>query len=301
MSDISQIDGSAIRLKRESQGWAIADLASRACLSVKQIRQIEEGGMTAFYSESVKLTAARKVAGLLHMSEIQLFGQQPAAVEPVQEDETLLHDSVHVASPSLTAQAAVASVAANPIMRSEALHVLAQPPEHVEAEAADTPEEAADAAEAAIAEAVAQTATQTAIQSGATTADNTASAADAQPAGSGYFLKIMALFLVALAAAALLRPKVLEDKPEASATETPAPPVLTPTVGTPAGPEAAPNSEAPAASKALAAGGTATPPPPASSPAATDLPSSTVAPAVAKTPAAAPVATPTATAPASGQ
>lgn len=300
MSDISQIDGSAIRLKRESQGWAIADLASRACLSVKQIRQIEEGGMTAFYSESVKLTAARKVAGLLHMSEIQLFGQQPAAVEPVQEDETLLHDSVHVASPSLTAQAAVASVAANPIMRSEALHVLAQPPEHVEAEAADTPEEAADAAEAAIAEAVAQTATQTAIQSGATTADNTASAADAQPAGSGYFLKIMALFLVALAAAALLRPKVLEDKPEASATETPAPPVLTPTVGTPAGPEAAPNSEAPAANKASAAG-TATPLTPANSTAATDLPSSAVAPAAAKPPAAAPVATPTATAPASGQ
>lgn len=300
MSDISQIDGSAIRLKRESQGWAIADLASRACLSVKQIRQIEEGGMTAFYSESVKLTAARKVAGLLHMSEIQLFGQQPAAVEPVQEDETLLHDSVHVASPSLTAQAAVASVAANPIMRSEALHVLAQPPEHVEAEAADTPEEAADAAEAAIAEAVAQTATQTAIQSGATTADNTASAADAQqPAGSGYFLKIMALFLVALAAAALLRPKVLEDKPEAAATETPAPPVLRPTVGTPAGPEAAPNSE-PAASKASAAG-TATPLTPANSTAATDLPSSAVAPAAAKPPAAAPVATPTATAPASGQ
>ena len=73
MSDISQIDGQSVRLKRESLGWAISDLATMACLSTKQIKQIEEGGMTAFYSESVKLTAARKVAGLLQMSETQVI------------------------------------------------------------------------------------------------------------------------------------------------------------------------------------------------------------------------------------
>lgn len=297
MSDVSQIDGSAIRLKRESQGWAIADLASRACLSVKQIRQIEEGGMTAFYSESVKLTAARKVAGLLHMSETQLFGQQLPVVEHHQDEDNLLHDSAHVVSPSLAAQVAVASVATNPIMRSEALHVLAQPPEHVEEDVADAPEAVSDAPQVASLEAMAQAE----VQGSSATPDNTASAADAQPAGSGYFLKIMALFLVALAAAALLRPKVLEDKPEAAATETPAPPVLTPTAGATASTEAAPSSEAPAANNASAAG-TATPITPASSTAATAMPAvvTTVAPA-AKAPAAAPVATPSATVPASGQ
>ena len=81
MSDVSQIDGNAVRLRRESQGWALSDLATRACLSVKQVRQIEEGGMTAFYSETVKLTAARKLANLLDMTEGQLFGQHTIQLE----------------------------------------------------------------------------------------------------------------------------------------------------------------------------------------------------------------------------
>ena len=80
MSDISHIDGQSVRLKRETMGWAMTDLATLACLSVKQIKQIEEGGTSAFYSENVKLTAARKVAALLQMSEDQLFGQVPPVV-----------------------------------------------------------------------------------------------------------------------------------------------------------------------------------------------------------------------------
>ena len=256
MSDVSQIDGSAIRLKRESQGWAIADLASRACLSVKQIRQIEEGGMTAFYSESVKLTAARKVAGLLQMSEIQLFGQQLPVVEHHQDDETLLHDSAHVTSAPLT-EHFTAAPAANPIMRSEALHVLAQPPEHVEE---DVPEAAAsEMPEAAAAQTLAPT----------TDANSAAPAQETQPAGNGYLLKIIALFLVALAAAALLRPKVLEEKSEAAAVETPAPTALVPSTGAPAT-EAAPSaSEAVPANNATAVGTAAPPvtPPAAATPA----------------------------------
>ena len=89
MSDVSQIDGSAVRLCREAQGWAINDLAARACLSVKQVRQIEEGGLSSFYSESVKLTAARKIAALLQLSEAQLFGQAPSAPPPVEEESLL--------------------------------------------------------------------------------------------------------------------------------------------------------------------------------------------------------------------
>ena len=258
MSDVSQIDGSAIRLKRESQGWAIADLASRACLSVKQIRQIEEGGMTAFYSDSVKLTAARKVAGLLQMSEIQLFGQQLPVVEHHQDDETLLHNAAHVTSAPLTERFAAAP-AANPIMRSEALHVLAQPPEHVEE---DVPEAAAS--EMPEAAAAAQTLAPTTAA-----ANSAAPAQETQPAGNGYLLKIIALFLVALAAAALLRPKVLEEKSEAAAVETPAPTALVPSTGAPAT-EAAPSaSEAVPANNATAVG-TAAPsvtPPAAATPA----------------------------------
>jgi transcriptional regulator with XRE-family HTH domain len=92
MSNVSQIDGSVVRLRREAQGWAINDIASRACLSVKQIRQIEEGGLSSFYSENVKLTAAKKVAALLQLSEAQLFGQVPL-YPPQAEEESFLFDS----------------------------------------------------------------------------------------------------------------------------------------------------------------------------------------------------------------
>ena len=237
MSDVSQIDGSAIRLKRETQGWAIADLASRACLSVKQIRQIEEGGMTAFYSESVKLTAARKVAGLLQMSETQLFGQQlPAVVH--QDEETLLHTSAYVQSPPLNTHFEAAP-AANPITRSEALHVLAQPPEHVPEHVSEDLEEASEPA-------------PNSAEPLADTTPNTipAPADEAQPAGSGYLLKIVALFLVALAAAALLRPKVMDEKVDA-AVEAPAPAAaMNPGTGTPATDAAPVETTPPAANSA---------------------------------------------------
>lgn len=224
MSDVSQIDGSAIRLKRESQGWAVADLASRACLSVKQIRQIEEGGMTAFYSETVKLTAARKVAGLLQMSETQLFGQQVPVVEPP-EEETLLHASAHVASPDLSG-AMEAAPAANALLRGEALHELAQPPEHVDVGGAD--------------EAVVATLPEPQPPEAPAPQPVQEAAAPAEPAGNGYLLKIVALFLVALAAAALLRPQVMDHQAEPpAAAQTPAPPELSPSTDVPAPAEAA--------------------------------------------------------------
>lgn len=129
MSDVSQIDGNAVRLQRESQGWALSDLATRACLSVKQVRQIEEGGMTAFYSETVKLTAARKIAALLHMSEKQLFGQTLSSALPVEVEA----QEDHLSAPSTTQALGLAQWGGlnnqiNPISRSEVLHELAQPP-----------------------------------------------------------------------------------------------------------------------------------------------------------------------------
>ena len=50
---IPQINGALLRMRREELGWALADLATRACLSNKQVKQIEEGGTSSFYSETV--------------------------------------------------------------------------------------------------------------------------------------------------------------------------------------------------------------------------------------------------------
>lgn len=266
MSDISQIDGAAIRSKRESQGWVPNDLATRACLSVKQIRQIEEGGMSAFYSESVKLTAARKVAALLDMSEAQLFGQ--ARVSPVQAVEQLSVHEATVGLPdnaSLEAVPAVMAPTGSPsLSRSEALHVLAQPPEHLD-EAPVAAQETAGSDEPV-------------APAPSTSSEDVPPTSEPPQAGS-HWLKMLALFVVALAAAAVLQTQVLEKKPEASASDaTPLPVPADSSAVMPSAqvsfepaPEAASDASAGAAKPVSteAAPSVVTPPtPPASSPAA---------------------------------
>lgn len=88
------INGDVLRLQREAKGWTLGDLASRACLSVKQIRQLEEGGNSAFYSESVKINTAKKVAGLLDVSHNELFNVPEQDLEVVAE--TQLSDGIEI-------------------------------------------------------------------------------------------------------------------------------------------------------------------------------------------------------------
>jgi len=96
------INGELLRLRREARGWVLADLATRACMSVKQIRQLEEGGMSSFYSAAVKMTSAKKVGALLGLSAEEVFAQEaalstePESVEPetaVEATEALATDS----------------------------------------------------------------------------------------------------------------------------------------------------------------------------------------------------------------
>lgn len=157
MSDPLTINGSQLRQSRESLGWSLGEVASRACLSVKQVRQLEEGGASSFYSDNVKLTAARKVAGILGVSEGELLG---SPIEEHAEDSAPIasysHESTNVSveqtnaseeahqahTPNIDLEPAIASVQAAPgsqpilvpgvqalTMRSEVLHFLAQPPE----------------------------------------------------------------------------------------------------------------------------------------------------------------------------
>jgi transcriptional regulator with XRE-family HTH domain len=78
------INGELLRLGRESRGWLLNDMATRTCMSVKQIRQIEEGGISSFYSVAVKATAAKKIGALLGLSEEQVFAHN-LVHDPVSE------------------------------------------------------------------------------------------------------------------------------------------------------------------------------------------------------------------------
>ena len=82
---IPQINGALLRMRREELGWALSDLATRACLSNKQVKQIEEGGTSSFYSETVKITAAKKVGGILGLPAQSVF--------LVEEPEVVVNES----------------------------------------------------------------------------------------------------------------------------------------------------------------------------------------------------------------
>lgn len=99
------INGDLLRLRREACGWVLNDMATRACMSVKQIRQLEEGGTSAFYSPNVKMTAAKKVGALLGLSAQQVLLQpdMPELDAHGHHEDTLAVESniaPHVGSPS---------------------------------------------------------------------------------------------------------------------------------------------------------------------------------------------------------
>ena len=61
---------------------SVEELARLACLSKKQIQQIENGQCSTFYSPTVKFTAAKKVAKLIQLDEKDAFDFGPQAELP---------------------------------------------------------------------------------------------------------------------------------------------------------------------------------------------------------------------------
>jgi hypothetical protein len=58
-----------IKAQRETQGLTLQALAALSCLSVRQVQQIEEGGLSAFYNEDIKRKATEKVMGVLGLDD----------------------------------------------------------------------------------------------------------------------------------------------------------------------------------------------------------------------------------------
>jgi transcriptional regulator with XRE-family HTH domain len=68
-----EIRKEAFTKARESLGLSTKELSGMACLSVRQIEQIENGEMSSFYGTQIKVTAAKKVAALLKLNEEDAF------------------------------------------------------------------------------------------------------------------------------------------------------------------------------------------------------------------------------------
>ncbi len=249
MSDTPQtINGELLRLKRESLGWLISDLATRACMSIKQIKQLEEGGSSSFYSESVKLTSAKKVGAILGLTQDEVFGVVTQEPEVAAQDADAMVAEMVSDTPAQGVMSHTAEPAANlaevttdaPQVQSES-HMLS----------ASSPEVAAAPSQNAAAPVTEQK--------------------NKTPLGA-----IAALFVAALAVAAWMRP---ESEPVAV---EPPPPLQTLPADTPDGAASAASAEAAAtpASAASSASSSAS----AASPAVTPAqPQASAAPVAAKT------------------
>ena len=72
-SKLHEICEAVFTKAREKLGLSAKELGVLACLSTRQIEQIENGETNSFYSAQIKVTAAKKVAKLLNLSDEEAF------------------------------------------------------------------------------------------------------------------------------------------------------------------------------------------------------------------------------------
>jgi len=72
-STVPEIRKEAFIKAREKLSLSSKELGGMACLSTRQIEQIENGETSSFYSAQIKATAAKKVANLLKLSDEEAF------------------------------------------------------------------------------------------------------------------------------------------------------------------------------------------------------------------------------------
>ena len=72
--------GPALKAAREARRYERSELASLCCLSAKMILELEEGGMSSFYSYPLKINAAKRVGNLLNLTESDYLNYPRAAI-----------------------------------------------------------------------------------------------------------------------------------------------------------------------------------------------------------------------------
>ena len=96
---LPEIKKEAFQRARENLGLSTKDLSVMACLSVRQIEQLESGESGSFYGPQIKLTAAKKVAGLLKLSEEDAFDFAGVAPEEKIAPENMVEQTKPVVVP----------------------------------------------------------------------------------------------------------------------------------------------------------------------------------------------------------
>ena len=102
----SSADGALLKKLRQEAGVEVITLARLHSLSSSQVKQLEDGGDSSFYTQSIKLATGRKL--LMHFgADVQPLEQKPES-KPVQEEEILEQKINSIPTPTQTPIANIA-------------------------------------------------------------------------------------------------------------------------------------------------------------------------------------------------
>ena len=103
-SKLPEICKEAFTKAREKLDLSSKELGVMACLSTRQIEQIENGEMSSFYGAQIKVTAAKKVAKLLNLSDEEAFNYGSQTPEKLSTAPAELPIAELKSTPSLNAK-----------------------------------------------------------------------------------------------------------------------------------------------------------------------------------------------------
>ena len=108
---LPDVIGSALKAARQARKYERAELANVCCLSAKMILELEEGGMTSFYSYTLKINAAKRVGTALNLSESDYLSFPRATLVDAEgnEEGSLGNEGKHESNESAPSEKAASS------------------------------------------------------------------------------------------------------------------------------------------------------------------------------------------------
>ena len=101
MDPTSENDAEILRILREAAGLDLAQLAAMANLSPGQVRQLEEGGDSNFYSLQIKAQSMRRVLRLLQNQPSAEDAAAQAALEQAPKSVNVIDDIIRLSETNL--------------------------------------------------------------------------------------------------------------------------------------------------------------------------------------------------------
>ena len=110
MDELVRDDAAHLKSLREAAGLDIAELAAKANLSAGQVRQLEDGGESLFYSAQIKNQSLRRVIRLLENPIESSVDVSNPAERSVRSAESVIDDIIRLSEKSLTSHVVTSAV-----------------------------------------------------------------------------------------------------------------------------------------------------------------------------------------------